>query len=88
MLRKIENGLNKIINTQTGRIKLVKHYKNGLVDGEIIYYWDNGQIRLTGQYKEMCRVGIWTNYDSNGDILLEEDCNKNEMHTAIDKQFL
>jgi antitoxin component YwqK of YwqJK toxin-antitoxin module len=88
MLKKIENGLNKIINTQTGRIKLVKHYKNGLVDGEIIYYWDNGQIRLTGQYKEMCRVGIWTNYDSNGDILLEEDCNKNEMHTAIDKQFL
>ena len=88
MLKKIEYGLNKIINTQTGRIKLVKHYKNGLVDGEIIYYWDNGQIRLTGQYKEMCRVGIWTNYDSNGDILLEEDCNKNEMHTAIDKQFL
>ena len=88
MLKKIENGLNEIINSQTGRIKLVKHYKNGLVDGEIIYYWDNGQIRLTGQYKEMCRVGIWTNYDSNGDILLEEDCNKNEMHTAIDKQFL
>ena len=88
MLKKIEDGLNKIINAQTGRVKLVKHYKNGLVDGEIIYYWDNGQIRLTGQYKEMCRVGIWTNYDSNGDILLEEDCNKNEMHTAIDKQFL
>ena len=88
MLKKIGNGLNKIINAQTGRVKLVKHYKNGLVDGEIIYYWDNGQIRLTGQYKEMCRVGIWTNYDSNGDILLEEDCNKNEMHTAIDKQFL
>jgi len=88
MLKKIDNGLNKIINAQTGRVKLVKHYKNGLVDGEIIYYWDNGQIRLTGQYKEMCRVGIWTNYDSNGDILLEEDCNKNEMHTAIDKQFL
>ena len=44
MLKKIENGLNKIINTQTGRIKLVKHYKNGLVDGEIIYYWDNGKF--------------------------------------------
>ena len=88
MIKKIENGLNKIINTHTGRIKLVKHYKNGLVDGEIIYYWANAQIHLTGQYKEMCRVGIWTNYDSNGDILLEEDCNKNEMHTAIDKQFL
>ena len=88
MLKKIGNGLNKIINAQTGRIKLVKHYKNGLVDGEIIYYWDNGQIRLKGQYKEMCRVGTWKNYDSNGDILLEEDCNKNEMHTDKDKQLL
>ena len=78
MLKKIGNGLNKIINLQTGRIKLVKHYKNGLVDGEIIYYWDNGQIRLKGKYKEMCRVGTWTNYDSNGDILLEEQYANNK----------
>ena len=59
ILKKIEDGLNEIINTQTRRIKLVKHYKNGLVDGETIYYWDNGQIRLTGQYKEMCRVSVF-----------------------------
>ena len=82
MLKKIENGLNKIINTQTGRIKLVKHYKNGLVDGEIIYYWDNGQTRLTGQYKEMRRTGTWTNYDSNGDILLEEQYANNKTETV------
>ena len=81
MLKKIENRLNKIINTQTGLLKLVKHYKNGLVDGEIIYYWDNGQICLIGEYKEMCRVGIWTNYDSNGDILLEEYYDNNEIQT-------
>jgi succinate dehydrogenase hydrophobic anchor subunit len=41
MLKKIENGLNKIINAQTGRIKLVIHYKNGLVDGEIIYFFQS-----------------------------------------------
>ena len=82
MLKKIENGLNKIINTQTGRIKLVKQYKNGLVDGEIIYYWDNGQIRLKGQYEEMHRIGTWTNYDSNGDILLEEQYANNKTETA------
>ena len=87
MLKKIENGLNKIINAQSGRIKLVKHYKNGLVDGEIIYYWDNGQIRLTGQYKEMCRVGIWTNCDSNGDILLKENYDNNEIQADINKQL-
>ena len=88
MLKKIGNGLDKIINAQTGRIKLVKHYKNGLVDGKIIYYWDNGQIRLTGQYKEMCRVGVWTNYDSNGDILLEEYYDNNEIQTDKNTQLI
>ena len=88
MLKKIENGLNKIINTQTGRIKLVKHYKNGLVDGEIIYYWDNGQIRLTGQYKEMCRVDIWTHYDSSGNMLLEEYYDNNEIQTDKNTQLI
>ena len=88
MLKKIENGLNKIINTQTGRIKLVKHYKNGLVDGEIIYYWDNGQTRLTGQYEGMRRTGTWTNYDSNGDILLEEYYDNNEIQTDKNTQLI
>ena len=86
MLKKIENGLNKIINAQSGRIKLVKHYINGLVDGEIIYYWDNGQI--CGQYKEMCRVGIWTNYDSNGDILLKKNYDNNEIQTDKNTQLI
>ena len=88
MLKKIENGLNKVINAQSGRIKLVKHYKNGLVDGKIIYYWDNGQIRLTGQYKKMCRVGIWTSYDSNGDILLKEYYDNNEIQADKNTQSI
>ena len=72
MLKKIKNGLNKIINAQTGRVKLVKHYKNGFVDGKIIYYWDNGQIHVVGQYDQMKRVGNWKTYDSNGELILEE----------------
>ena len=82
MLKKIENGWYRIINTQTGRIKLAKHYKNGLVDGKIIYYWDNGQTRLKGQYEEMHRIGTWTNYDSNGDIQLEEQYDNNKTQTV------
>ena len=78
MLKKIENGLNKIINAQTGRVKLVKHYKNGLVDGEIIYYWDNGQIRLTGPYENMRRIGIWKTYGPSGALVLEENFNSQD----------
>ena len=68
-----KNGYYRIINQKTGRLKLVKHYKNDRVHGKIIYYWDNGQIRLTGQYENMRRTGIWKTYDSNGDLIHEEN---------------
>ena len=67
---------------------MLKKIGNGLVDGEIIYYWDNGQIRLKGQYKEMCRVGTWKNYDSNGDIQLEEHYDNNEIQTDKNTQLI
>ena len=70
-----KNGYYRIINQKTGRLKLVKHYKHGLVHGKIIYYWDNGQIHLTGQYEKMRRCGIWKTFDSNGDIIMEENYN-------------
>ena len=76
MLKKHKkNGYYRIINQRTGRLKLVKHYKNGLVHGKIIYYWDNGQMRLTGQYEKMRRTGHWKTYGPNGDLILEENFN-------------
>ena len=68
-----KNGYHRIINQTTGRLKLVKHYKNGLVHGKIIYYWDNGQVRLTGQYDKMHRIGTWKTFESNGDLLSEKN---------------
>ena len=74
MLKKHKkNGYYRIINQRTGQLKLVKHYKNDRVHGKIIYYWDNGQIHLTGQYENMRRTGIWRTYDSNGDLIIEEN---------------
>ena len=73
-----KNGYYRIINQQTGQLKLVKHYKNGFVHGKIIYYWDNGQIRLTGQYDKMHRVGNWITYESNGDLIREENYDHKE----------
>ena len=73
-----KNGYYRIINQKTGLLKLVKHYKNGLVHGKIIYYWDNGQIRLTGQYDKMRRIEIWQTFDSNGDLIMEENYSREE----------
>ena len=76
MLKKPQkNGYYRLINQKTGRIKILKHYKNGIVHGRIHYYWDNGQVHVTGQYEQMRRVGIWKTYDSTGNLILEENYN-------------
>tara|TARA_B100001029_G_C14992549_1_gene412929 strand:- start:742 stop:1017 length:276 start_codon:yes stop_codon:yes gene_type:complete len=75
--RSKKNGYHRIINQRTGKLKLVKHYKNGIIHGKIIYYWDNGQIRLTGQYNNMKRVGIWETFDTNGNLIIKENYDKN-----------
>ena len=75
-----KNGYHRIINQKTGRLKLVKHYKNGLVNGKVIYYWDNGEIHLTGQYQKMRRVGVWKHYDNDGTLIHEENYDQKEKH--------
>lgn len=68
-----KNGYHRLINQKTGQVKLIKSYKDGVVHGKIVYYWDNGQVRLSGQYNKMRRVGIWKNYDSTGNLIFEEN---------------
>ena len=77
-----ENGYYRLINQKTGRMKILKHYKNGIVHGKIIYYWDNGQIHLTGQYDQMHRIGTWKTYDINGDLILEENYTRHDKKEA------
>ena len=73
MLKKSKkNGFYTIINQATGETKLLKNYKNGKLHGKIIYYWDNGRIRLSGQYDKMLRIGIWRTYNPKGELILEE----------------
>ena len=67
-----KNGKYKIICKNTGQIILEKHYSNNLLDGEYIYYWDNGKIRFNGMFSKNKRIGTWTNYDKNGEIIFRE----------------
>ena len=76
MLKKTKkNGYYRLVNQKTGKVKILKHYKNGIVHGKILYYWDNGQVHLIGQYEKMRRVGTWKTYDSEGALILEENYN-------------
>ena len=76
MLKKPKkNGYCRLINQRTGKLKILKHYQNGFIHGKMIYYWDNGQVRVSGQYEKMRRVGTWKTYNLNGDLILEENFN-------------
>ncbi len=68
----IKNVTCNVINRKTGKLKLVKSYSDGLLHGEYLYYWDNGNIRLRGKYEHSHRVGIWRNFNKFGEIILEE----------------
>ena len=61
-----------IVNPK-GTIIREKTYNAGKLDGPINLYWDNGNIRLTGQFKESIREGKWKHYNPEGDIILEEN---------------
>ena len=88
MNKHTKNGYYRIINQMTGRLKLVKHYEKGFVHGKIIYYWDNGQVRLTGQYDKMHRIGTWKTFDSNGDLICEENYDHKEGNKADQRVLL
>ena len=89
MLKKTKkNGYYRLINQKTGKVKILKHYKNGIVHGKLLYYWDNGQVHLTGQYEKMNRVGIWKTYDSEGALILEENYNSQSQKETNPQVFL
>ena len=67
-----KNGRYTIICKNTGRLILEKNYSNNLLDGEYIYYWDNGKIRFCGMFSKNHRTGVWINYSKRGEIIYAE----------------
>jgi antitoxin component YwqK of YwqJK toxin-antitoxin module len=47
-------------------LKYHAHFVNGKTQGEVLCYWDNGQVAQQG-FSEMgiCR-GVWTDYNEDG----------------------
>ena len=67
-----KDGLVKITNSKTGTPVMEKSYKQGLLEGDFKYYWDNGNIRVSGKFKNQRRTGRWKNYNKKGDVIFEE----------------
>ncbi|MDB9800260.1 toxin-antitoxin system YwqK family antitoxin [Alphaproteobacteria bacterium] len=45
--------------------------KNGKKDGSWIEYWDNGQLKLKGNWKNVMSEGSWVSYKRNGTVSKE-----------------
>lgn len=56
---------------------LISHhfYKEGKEDRKFMLLHGNGHPRIEGEYKDGEKIGIWTYYDSIGQILREENHN-------------
>ena len=68
----IKNGTCRVISRKTGKLKLVKNYRNDLLHGEYMYFWDNGNVRFRGKFEHSQRVGIWRSFNKSGEIIIEE----------------
>ena len=71
-----KNGTYKIFCKNSGKVILEKNYTDNSLHGLYIYYWDNGQIRFKGEFLNNHRIGVWENYDKNGNLILMENYNK------------
>jgi antitoxin component YwqK of YwqJK toxin-antitoxin module len=50
------------------RIKRVAPYDHGKVDGTVLDYWDNGQIKMSRPFRDDRLHGIEKHYDRNGKL--------------------
>ena len=45
-------------------------YINNRVEGPVIFYYENGSVKSTGQYRDWKRpIGLWTYYDRKGKVV-------------------
>ena len=61
-----------VIVIQDGKIVREKSFKDGKLHGPVKLFWDNGNPRLDGRFKNNARAGSWTHYNPDGKVILEE----------------
>lgn len=55
--------------TEEGRVKSRNQYVHGVLEGPTIVFYDNGQVRYTGQHHRDKPVGEWRFYTEQGALM-------------------
>ena len=69
-------GVAKSFYPKTGSPWSLHTYREGLLDGEYKTWFENGQIRMDGQYKMGVESGVWKIYEENGSLSEEINFDK------------
>ena len=51
---------------KNGRLSAINNYRDGELEGESIAYYDNGQLRRKGVWKNTKLEGYWEFYNKDG----------------------
>jgi len=74
-------------NSKSGKLKNVQTFYTPITSYE--EYYENGTLKLTGQYINNQKAGVWKNYDEFGDLISETEYNEedNKFHTNKIKNY-
>ena len=48
-------------------------HNNGLKEGKWLTFYDNGQLKTTGEFLNNKETGTWEYFDDNGNLILREN---------------
>ena len=65
-----------------GEIEYVGYKKNGLIHGDFVSYYPNGEVSIAGELEQSKYQGEWNYYDDDGS--LNKTINYDDEGVAID----
>jgi len=73
-------------NDKSQIVSSISNYKEGLLEGEFVEYFDGGSMKEKGNYLNGKKSGFWMKYGITGSIMIEE-CFKEGLRNGWTKSF-
>lgn len=73
-------------NDKSQIVSSISNYKEGVLEGEFVEYFDGGSIKEKGSYLNGKKSGFWMKYSITGSIMIEE-CFKEGLRNGWTKSF-
>ena len=82
LIETVKNKINKNIPCDKIEIEYVGYKKNGLIHGDFVSYYPNGEVSIEGELDQSKYQGEWNYYDDDGS--LNKTINYDDEGVAID----